>query len=498
MLVKNKTKNNAMAGLVFTSLLLVMMIISFAIVGFSTTLSLKQIYIVYALLAIGVYFCIFITAPKKVNNHFNLYLIFMSLTIPFYWGGQLLVLLGFYEKLSFERYSLVDGRIENEYIIQAMQFVLISLLIIHLSYLFFTFISHKHDFSFIKHESNPLFRKKLYKISSVILAVVLIPTFARLTYDVIMARVYGHLVSFTMRGEEEYLGIWYVFSYLSGWFLPVSYLVLITSDKKKIDFFIYFLLLMYCVLYLLCGSRYQIIEVVVAVAIILFYVKNVRLNSKKILAVLVFVITLLIILRSVSYTRDSTGSGLSLQSVFDVISGGFLYETLFETSTTFVSIANLFKYCPSYYLDFNYGLSIVGSLFYMLPAFLRPDVDIILHISPILSPLYHGYTESGYGSSFLTEAYFNYSYFAYFFLFIFGFVLFLIVDCINNITNKKCNYFLIGISVYLFTQLVWGIRSDLYLIPRHLLYYIVLPCLMAKLMVGFRKNERHQHSFNFL
>lgn len=485
--------------LCFSALILISSFIIFCAFGCESSNSLKDIYIHYTVIAIFVYAFIFLSTPKRINGRINIYLLFVAFTIPFYWGGQLLILLGFYDKLTTERYSLVDGRIENQYIIQAMQYVIICLLVLHFAYLLFLYLGTKKQkprYEIKNKIQQSAFSKTLYKIALLIVFVSFIPTMARLMYDVVMAQRYGHLDAYLMRGEEDYLGIWYIFTFILGWFLPSCYMVLITSENKKINYFIYFSIGLYCILYLMCGSRYQIIEIVISLVLILFYCKNKTLKPKTIVMGFLFLLVLIIILRSVSYTRDKTGSGLSWESIKEVLGGGIIYESLFETSTTFTSIANIFKHCPSD-LDYNYGASVLGSIYYIFPAFMRPDNDILLHISTALSPLYYGYSSAGYGSAFITEAYFNYSYFAYIFVFFIGYVLYKITFGINTYSENK-KVFFVSFSVYLFTQLIWGIRSDLYLIPRHLIYYIIIPCLIAKLIVKERSNGRNKCYSNLL
>lgn len=445
---------------------------------------------IMTVLAIGVYAWLIGSAPSRIDGKINLYRIFILLTIPFYFGGQILILLGYSERLGMERYSLIDGRISTAISVDAMQYILLALLFFHIGYL----LNEPNLNETMKRSIN--YNEKVIRginlVASVLLVVTIGPSIARLLYDIVSARTYGHLAAYTMRSEESYMGIWFVFTYIQGWFLPACYMKLIVGKNRVL---INLLLVIYCILYLFSGSRFQILLILFSVFMIETYWYGRKINSRTIIKNALFVWLLTIILRSVSYTRDLTGSGLSLENVLNVIGGGVLYETLFETSTTFTSVANILKYCPEV-LPFNYGKSILGSLIYILPSFLRPSIinEIVLHISSVLSPLYYGYTGAGYGSAFVTEAYYDFGYFAYIVLIIFGFAVGALIKKIIHCAREKDAYMFI-ISSYIMSELVWGIRADLYLVPRHVVYYILIPLLIAKSISVRAENEKRNNKW---
>lgn len=429
-------------------------------------------------LAILVYLWIILSAPAKVENKINLYRIFILLTIPFYFGGQILILSGYATELGAERYSLIDGRLSLESSIRAMQFIISSLLCVHIGYLS-SDPTHDKGIRTNKVSINENVMKGIDLVASLLIIVTIGPSIARLVYDIATSRTLGHLAAFNMRSEEDYLGIWFIFTYIQGWFLPACYMKLI-AGKTRLP--VYILLGVYCVLYLMSGSRFQILLILFCVFLIEIYWNERRINKRSIIKLLLFGWLMLVILRSVSYTRDTTGSGLSWDSIKDVIGGGVLYEGLFETSTTFTSIVSIIERCPSY-LPFNCGKSVVGSLIYVLPSFLRPSWfgKIVLHISAVLSPLYYGFKGAGYGSAFLAEAYFNYGYFSYIVLILFGIILGWLIRKIVHSASEKDAYSFI-VSMYIMSELVWGIRADLYLVPRHVVYYVLIPLIIAKLI----------------
>jgi hypothetical protein len=445
---------------------------------------------IMTILATGVYAWLIGSSPSRIDEKINLYRVFILLTIPFYFGGQILILLGYSERLGMERYSLIDGRISTAISVDAMQYILLALLFFHIGYL----LNEPNLYENMKRSIN--YNEKVIRginlVASVILVVTIGPSIARLLYDLVLARTYGHLAALHIRSEENYMGMWFIFSYIQGWFLPACYMKLIVGKNRIL---INLLLAIYCILYLMSGSRFQILLILFSVFIIEVYWNNRKINSRAIIKNLLFVWILIIVLRSVSYTRDLTGSGLSFESVMDVIGGGVLYETLFETSTTFTSVANILKYCPEV-LPFNYGKSILGSLIYVLPSYIRPSIinEIVLHISSVLSPLYYGFKGAGYGSAFVTEAYYNFGYYAYIALMIFGFAVGALIKKIIHCAKAKDAYMFI-LSMYIMSELVWGIRADLYLVPRHVVYYILIPLLIARLISVRAENEERNNKW---
>ena len=477
-----KLSADTIVKIVITIILTIVMIVVFQ-VDFPD--SFEKSSNIMTIFALGIYSWIICSSPARINGKINLYRVFVFLTIPFYFGGQILILLGYSKRLGLERYSIIDGRISTMISVDAMQYILIALLCMHIGYLINQpnkEVSYKSSHI----ESNERLIKGIDFVSTVLLIVTFVPTIARLIYDVISARTFGHLAAFNMRNEESYLGIWFLFTYIQGWFLPACYMKLIAGKNRKI---VYALLAIYCVLYLLSGSRFQILLIIFTVFMIETYWNERRIQGRKLLKYGLLLWLLVVVLRSVSYTRDLTGSGLSLQSVFNVLGGDVIYETLYETSTTFTSVANTIKYCPSY-ISYNYGKSILGSIIYVLPAFLRPSIinDIVLHISAELSPLYYGFTGAGYGSAFVTEAYFNFGYYAYVVLIVFGGLVGALIKRIIHCAGKKDAFNFI-VSMYIMSELAWGIRADLYLVPRHVVYYVIIPLVIARVFSNHTKKE---------
>ena len=442
----------------------------------------------YGIIAILGYVWIFFSNSKRLSNKINLFLVFIALTIPFYFGGQILILLGYGAKLADERYSLVDGRVGMQYNIAAMKYIIISLRCLNIGY---QFRRNNRDSQKKFRNAESTFSADdqsaaINLVATILIIVAAVPTIVRLGYDISVAKAIGHLAYLHEKSEDSYMGIWFAMSYIQGWFLPACYMKLVCG-KPKGKRIIYILLAIYMILYLMTGSRYEIIQIAFAIFVINTYTSDKKIRLRDIIIFIVIGYIAIVILRSVSYTRDVTGSGLSLSSIANVLGGNVLYECLFETSTTFTSISNTIMHVPST-IYYNCGKSILGAFNYILPAFLRisPLNNIVLQLSSKLSPLYYGYSGAGYGSSFLTESYFNYGFFSPCIMLFFGYFLNLLTSRLAyfSINNDKRKFI---ISLYIMTELVWAIRQDMYLIPRHLVYYILIPLVISSLLAKRRK-----------
>jgi oligosaccharide repeat unit polymerase len=386
-------------------------------------------------------------------------------------------------------FSIVDGRIPNEFQFQAMKYILLSLLFLHIGYVLVLSINNRENRTIrINNVNNTTKILALRKVALVIFFVTLIPMLLRMGHSISLASSYGHLVYRSLKANEEYLGGWFYISYITGWFIPACYMLLITATTNKQKNIGLVIIGIYCVLYLFTGSRYQLIEIVTSVLLIQIYWHKIELTSRTVFKYLIFSILILIVLKGVGYTRDlSTGTQLlTIDNVKTIFKSGLIYEVLSTTSTTFTTISNAIYHCPTT-INYNCGLNLLGSIAYIFPRFLRPSWINMINVESVFSPLYYGWTISGYGSSFLAEAYYNYGYFSYIVMIVYGLVLAKICNMIRN-SSQKMDPYRIYISIYLCSEIIWAIRSDLYLIPRHMVLYVIIPISFARL-IEMKRNK---------
>lgn len=487
--IENKDLFYTIFGALILAGLIILTIIIEKTIAFENIVSCYTFYTYYAIIIYTVIFALTYLRSRRLT----LFHAFLLLTFAFYFGGQFLVAFGYYEKLTERIFSVVDDRIPLNFKIQAMSFTLICLLFISIGFIFV--IKKKAQNTKKTSKTNERLLESLYITGIVMLVVTIIPTILSLARSVYLSLTLGHL---EYRGEKvEETGVWFIFSYISGWFRPSCYMILISKKNSPKRFIGYAGLAIYSILYLMTGSRYQIIEIAFCALSIIIIWKSKRITIKTLLLTLLSVFALSVILKAVGIARaDSTGINMfSSEAIKDVFEENLVYQMFYTTSTTFTTISNAIYQCPKE-VAFNNGAGYLGSLFYMLPSFLRPSwmSELNIDVEKVFSPLYYNWTTSGYGSSFLAEMYYNLGYYSFLACVPFG----MFLAYINNkiqIAKTKGAPLMFFSYLYVYSELIWGIRSDLFLIPRHILLYVALPAILYTLIKNYKIKSR-QMSLN--
>jgi hypothetical protein len=439
-------------------------------------------------LCLGVYIWIAFSA-YRIHKQANVYLILILLSIPFYLGDQLSILLHYQDKMMTSDHSILDGIIPNEHIYSAMFLLMACLLTFHIGYITIYDRKRNNDDSIRAREG--ISRSVMRMIGMAIYLITIIPTLIARMYEMYIAISIGHL-SFRLSSGQYFTGIFYFADYLSDWFVPSCFMILIANQNRLDKIISTMSILAYCVIYVLSGNRFEVMGIVFALACTYIYWFEVKVPLSKIFKYS-FLAFLGIIAFEVVGAARNISSGVSmfskeiLDSVFD---RGILYSIFETTGNTFTSIANTIRCVPAM-VPYNYGKSIIGSLIYIFPSGIRNALlgDTVLHISATLSPYYYGWTLSGYGSSYITEAYFNFGYFAIPIVMIYGGVLAVVSQ--NFIDKSKDNAYAFFFYIYLINEFAMAIRNDLYQTLRHVVLYVFLPYFVCRIVSIKTKNMRN-------
>lgn len=425
-------------------------------------------------------YCWISFSAYRIHGRPNIYFALILLSIPFYLGDQLSVLLHLQDKMMTSDHSILDGIIPAEDIYSAMFLLMSCLLTLHIGYV--VVYRKVNSDEIYNEESGVITRSSMRMVGMIIYAITIVPTFIARMYEMYIAITIGHL-SFRLSSGQYFTGIFYLFDYLSDWFVPSCFMILIANHKNKDKIFSTISILAYCVIYVLSGNRFEILGIVFALSCVYIYWFGVKVPLRKIVKYGIVAIIGIIVFEIVGAARNvSSGVSMFSKEVLDaVFERGILYSIFETTGNTFTSIANTIRCVPKM-VPFNYGKSIIGSLIYVLPSGIRNSLlgDTILHISATLSPYYYGWTMSGYGSSYITEAYFNFGYFAIPIIIIYGIVLATVSN--NFVRRSKENAYKFFFYIYLINEFAMAIRNDLYQIPRHLVLYVLLPYFVCKLI----------------
>lgn len=472
-----KSRTNTSIMTIYAAMLSMITILMTNVLSSIRSDDIVFIYTIYTFVSIFVYFGMFYTS-KKCSGEWNSYHIFLFLTFAFYFGGQFLVTFGYFDKLAERMFSVVDNRVPIYAKIEAMNFVLMIMSLINFGYILQTSkCLLVNDFT-CKRIPDSL----IFQVSFVLFVITIIPTFLSLGRSVILSKTLGHLGYRSEKAAET--GIWFLFSYLSGWYRPSCFMMMLSAEtkiRKRIPFIGLFI---YSVLYLMTGSRYQIIEIAYCLFAIEFIWTQKKIDRKQTFKFLILALFLFTLLKAVGFSRtDTTGVGIfSIEAIKMVFRENIIYELFYTTSTTFTTISNAIMRCPSE-VAFNHCKGYIGALLYVLPSFLRPSDMLFFNtdVEQVFSHLYYNWNLSGYGSSFIAEMYYNLGKFSYVLSPIFGFLLAKIVFGLKK-TSEMNNSFGFYFLMLLFSEIIWGVRSDLFLIPRHIFLYVFIPWVILKLL----------------
>ena len=425
-----------------------------------------------------IYLWIFLSS-YYVKNRIDIYSILILITIPFYLGDQLSVLLGYQEYMLASDHSILDGIIPNGDIFKAMFYLSESLLALHFGYMIG--IKNKviavdsHFEGVIAKENSQ--RNKMRFIALVLYFATIIPALIIRIYDIYMSMVMGHL-AYRLYGAVS--GILYYFDYFADWFAPACLMLLVFCKNSFEQKVATFSIIGYCGLYLLSGNRMEIVGIAFATLCVYIYWYDLKISAGNVIKFAILGILLISVFLAVGSTRNASGGFdmFSAETFSNIFGGKFLYSIFETTGNTFTSIANTIRCVPSM-IDYNYGKSVLGSLLYILPSSLREPYlsSIVTHISSVLSPYYYGWNLAGYGSSFITEAFFNFGYFGLLIICVYGAITSKIINVIENCDKNKP--FVYYAAIYMILEIANAIRNDLYFIPRHVVLYVLIPYFLS-------------------
>lgn len=133
----------------------------------------------------------------------------------------------------------------------------------------------------------------------------------------------------------------------------------------------------------------------------------------------------------------------------------------------------------------------MGSILLFLPSFMRFDFfeTYNLVVSATFSPLYYNTNLIGYGSSFITEAYYNFGYLMFPFMILMGALFGKLENLLikAKVTRNAPLFFLI---TYVLSELIYIVRNDIYAIPRFVIFYAIVPLVLYKCLNLFFKKKK--------
>lgn len=428
-----------------------------------------------------------LSTTYNVKKKVGFFFIFLILSIIFYYGQFLLICFGQAAKLRDEYVSLLCGRLTDSVVIRTLFAQIKCLVAVHIGFLFVIRedIFDNEIISDIETTSGDIIIPYGFHIVAVCLFLVSsIMVFIMLFYNMTLGAY------MTVRGEESSIytfrsgnPMFYV-SYISQWFLPSYYMLLLynaINKRRKVYNFLLLFICIYSVVYLLTGARFQLLKIALAVFLIHYYFVE-RITWKQLKWIILIVIVGMLLLSSMSQARQeqlslgSLFSGINLSSIGDLI-----YNIFLEPANASVSLASTMQYCPSQvpHLYFESFVKVIGNI---LPSFINPFYKLgTTTTSSIFSPLFYRFSGTGYGSSFITEAYYYWGNFMYIVMLIYGLIIGKIEKSFSNLISNK-NIFVIFMSIYMLSEMIYCVRNDVFSLGRYFVYYVILPWLLISIV----------------
>lgn len=447
------------------------------------------------IVAVFVYFWLIICCSRISSRSINIYSLFLLFSFLFYFGQHFVILMGRAEVLSEEYYrSILDYRIPNSSRIGAGYFVLVVMLIVNIGVL----VKHKVPRNTVTNSVYDLAGLNYCseKVAKTIFIIVLIPTFIKYAFDAVHTQTLGYTES--LEASAEAGGIMKLCYFLSYYFLPSLYILLISYAKKKRKILLFAIYGVFACVYLCTGSRFRIFESLIA--ILLIYDLRIKEFRKRDLIKLFFGGVLILI--TFSIVRESREaiivSGGDLISAIGVIWDGLLEEGLFtsaliEMGSTFQVVDVVYNYCPTI-VPFSNGESLIGAIMIALPSFLRFGFDLdSVNVSRIFSPLYVTDIDIGMGSSFISEGFYNFGYVSLLYFFIIGCFIGKLLSSSAKYEKSGDNFHLFR-YVYVSSLICFCIRTDLVSFLRYYLYYVLFIEIVIKLLYLSSSRKRMHYS----
>jgi hypothetical protein len=428
------------------------------------------------------FFMLFST--RKYFGFARFYFVFLVLTVFFYYGQHILVILD-YNYLISQDFTILDGRISNQSILNASFLIIQSLLLIHIGY--FSGIKSKWDENILR-ETKDYIDKRVhtsFKIIAWTLFIVSgIAMLIKLSYLIQLNQSYGYLERRALEASNGFTeGLGSFALYLSEWFFPSIYMLFIFNTGKLKNKAMYLIIGVFSILYLMSGSRFLLLKLGMGIFLIQFiWIRP--LTKKTLRRILILGIVGVIVLKIISLSRAIPNAGLS--SISDIFNGlmseGIFSGVLWETGITFTSVSNVLDKVPSLIPHFG-GKSYLGSILIFLPSFMRFGFfsQYNISVSATFSPLYYNTNLIGYGSSFIAEAFYNLGYLVLPFMFLIG-LLFAKTENLLMKAKITKNPPLFFISTYILSELIYIVRNDMYPILRYVIFYAVVPIILYKIL----------------
>lgn len=418
------------------------------------------------------------------------YLIFVAMTFVFMFGQHILLLIDWYPQSM----ALVQNRVSEESAFNASCMVLNALLYMHFGYM----ITGRNrpvklDLPDVKKDVNTC--ERLMYAGKIVFCLVLVPTLVILINNIYLSFTLGYgqriIGTVEMYNNSPILRI---SSLLEGFMVPALLAMFIANKKEKKWPVI--LIIIYIGMYLLSGSRIK--AFILLLGIFYVYIRVYAQISKrlffKIVAIFLLIIVTFSVLSDLRHTISQTGDinkGIS-ETIDNQKENNPIIGAVAEAGFTFIPTAVVVENCPSQ-IDYLFGESYMSAIAYVLP---NGFTNNYFGQVPGVDETFRGYilinSAGGIGSSFIAEAFYNFGYFSYVLMMLYGILLGILSYSVEK-NIYKSNFMKIFMYIGVFVIIIFYVRSDTRTFFRNYIWYYMPVYILAK-VVPMRTRKHNKTS----
>ena len=432
------------------------------IIGLTTILSI----LVYPVLLFAV-FC--------RSNKIDFVLLFVLLSWPFYFGQQFLATI----QVESNRSMINIGQLSDSTIFNAGLITLISLNVLCLAYVLYPADTRRRQIAV-----QPTGKESLKKACVAVGVIALIPTLLTLyrNYALSVSAGYGARISessLQLSGINNLAGI-------AAQFMPYALIGLFLSRKEG-EKWQAIALFAYIALYMMTGSRTQGFILFIAVAVVWFSVFSKKSSMQQMTTILIASIAIAILFSVISLARSSTSAADFSHAVSSMMSqNNLVIDAVQEVGQTFVVLGAVYSHTP-YPVPFGEGITYLSGISYIMPNVITGDFyGSVDSVDQLFAPFLTNY--GGVGSSFISEAYYNFGHASFIVMAVFGLTLGKIQqEYEKGLTSR--NYFIIFICVSCFMIFSFYIRSDVRTFFRNFVWN-VMPILALQWVIWHQSRRK--------
>lgn len=414
----------------------------------------------------------------NISKHISYFIFFIILAYMFFFGQSILIFLG--EDLPLSPFSITNSGFTSNEILKSGFYSLFGIYFTCFGYCLVIKekLNNQESFGVLKNS------KIVAKVGWILIWFSVLPTFYLLVKEIIVLLNQGYANTLGPK-----IGFDKILSLISDFFISGLLMVFSFEQKSKKRIILYILLIIYCGLQLLGGSRISVFRIGITFLVIYnCFIK--RIDRKQSFYIVIIGLVCIFFFSLVSSIRIYMSNSIDLvdllkRTIDNIWANNFIFSSIREMGGTQILNTLVYSKTPSV-IPFQYGLSFLKAISGIFPNLMGNNYTGYVGIDITFSPLYT-LTTAGLGASYIAEGYWNFGpIFSFVYFVCFGVFLGYIENVFIRYCNlKKGNAIIFYLLTYIMYYMIFMVRGELILIGRSFVYYGLLPALLC---VVFKDN----------